>query len=264
MKNIFNALALFFMLPAPLSSTATLQEPALTAGDGPLNPLCFSTAQQEGAIIDPLRCINDHIVAVEDDSAYLPAAGFHGQAYRFKGVQETPQTPYIQYRHLGQTNGYEAVWVEENSGGSGIFSSIYRLSRTADNKLRVEAIIAGGDRCNGGIKDAYVDGAGTLHYSTNLTLRGLYALGYPERAAQSTALDNGAANCVGTAHYIGNSLSRVTLAEDHGTPQPDKGDNTSITQCFNRLLSLSSGDVTLHPAQVQQVAAGFRQLCKPD
>lgn len=264
MKNIFNVLALVLLLPVAAPAAASLQEPALAAKGDPVSPLCFTMAN-EGDTIDPQAC-DSALEATESDPSYPTSQGFYGTAYHFKDDPEALAAGYIEYRHLGETNGKEAIWVRDSSGGSGIFTTLYLLSRTDDDKLKVEQVVATGDRCINGIENAFIDETGALQYETNLTQQGIYNLAAEsaEKTSEDTELENCAVCCIGRAHYKDGILQSITLSEENIATMQKGGEAAPIRQCFNRLLlSHQTKALEIRPGDLKAIVSEYHQTCRP-
>lgn len=114
-----------------------------------IHPLCLTAALSpfgEGEVlpIDRKACAagTAHIPVDRLDDGWISAGGADlglGTWTAYRAITDLP-------------DGMHAALVQFNTGGTGIFSSL--ISYSVGDQLRVEPLIGGGDRCNGGITAA--------------------------------------------------------------------------------------------------------------
>lgn len=156
----------------------------------------------------------------------------------------------IAYRALGVVDrGHEqyiAVWIIENSGGSGTFSWISLLKVLRDEQTQslqyqeVETLSAG-DRCMGGVRDAYMDQENMLHYETNETLWSLFYLsGDPDReilqSEQFNSLPFCASCCYGYAEYDQDEFRGVHFLPNDERWQLSES-SSEAAQCTDNMIA---------------------------
>lgn len=214
-----------------------------------VDPLCFVTRESEDPHTYPVEGCDDD--AIDRDTAAQPdplGPGFVSTGY--VSIVPNPETNseerfagLIGYSYLGEIDGNKAVLVIENSGGSGLFSTLMLLAHdAAANRLKPVKTYASGDRCNGGVTGGkIVDGK--VVYERAVTALDMMSLtGEPGRATlQSEAarqLPSCAICCYGDAQFeeerfTGISFDpRLATAIQRKTYEQQGG----AEQCFDNLI----------------------------
>ena len=222
--------------------------PAALMVDGqPIDTLCFADAEGMDSPlgfdnISVRNCGADLIVKErgtrEDGTAFV--------SYAYSNTDDVMSWPYAQYQYIGEIGNDVAVLVNWSGGGTGHFSTLMLVAREGD-RLIVKSVIAGGDRCNGGITKASVDDAGRVSYAINITPYDMLVLGGdPERAFLKSVkpfddLVACAACCYGTAKFTGDDFTGVALNEDlRDSLMSDANTPPELEKqaCFDRLVKL--------------------------
>lgn len=151
---------------------APLTRPAAAGQPGYLHPLCVGLAVDhvfgEGGQprLVPVAACNDgyrHVPVATGDAGQLSASG------AVDGFGD-----WIGYRPLGRlADAREALLVYYNGGGTGTFSAIVAVARargidSGAESISAERLVAGGDRCVGGITSAKLVDERTISYGVNV------------------------------------------------------------------------------------------------
>lgn len=242
--------------PAALAEEA-LAKPQLYDHNGtPVDPLCFlsNIGTEEEPIYPTTLCQWEEFVNL--DEAPLDPERFVSVAY--EESYQDPETDevfksngFIGYRaigHVGQVDGgHEAVLTVENGGGSGTFTTLMLLEmdKNEDNDtiFHESEVIAAGDRCMGGIDDAYTEDS-QLHYTQHTTMADMLLLsGDPEREILKSDLYQSlpycAACCYGLAHYDENGFTGISFTEKRHKPDADNETATCVENLVN--LNVTNG-----------------------
>lgn len=148
------------------------------------------------------------------------------------------RAPYFSYDVLAQEGNKFIISTSECGGGTGIFSDI-RVLEVKGNTIEVIDNFASGDRCTGGLVEAYYD-KGVVYYSSNITPEDLLILGGGENSEDyDIQLEWCAMCCIGTADYERNVTSKesklVSVTLDLGY-YGTIGDDPAL-ECFYKGLS---------------------------
>ena len=149
------------------------------------------------------------------------------------------------YKQLGTLSGGGwVIAVADSGGGTGWFSSVMVLKKTAD-RLTVEQDIPFGDRCNGGLDSAKLEAGGKLSVSVNITPYDLAVLslgpkssGIPGVKAYDD-LDASAAGCIGTSLYtisFATGASELTGARIGDLKDEESASGFRLEPCFNKVI----------------------------
>ena len=129
--------------------------------------------------------------------------------------------------------------------------------------------VAGGDRCNGGITEAFVDAQGRLTYAQNFTPFDMVAsggranAGYSEKWDTADGLDSCAICCYASAHYTGDDFTGLTLNENlMEAMEPHEG-NPTPQSCMDGILKekIESGQTAFTPEEWQSVSDKIEAAC---
>lgn len=212
---------------------------------GEVHPLCVLTAvlladagESGGVALERCTAGTAHVpLSVED--------GFVGAP----GAPGAPSAPlglaYGATRRVGTLpDGRALVQTAFTLGGTGWFGDLVAVAQ-GRGRLRTETVWAGGDRCNGGIDDAEVDGD-RLRVTTAVTPAGLLDLGRADGggdAAAPSAAPDCASCCIGTVTAeraldpaAPVRLTTVAVAAEDETPVLDDPDDAGA-RCFRAALA---------------------------
>ena len=211
------------------------------------------------------------------------------------------QPPFYDYRIAGRHEGVAVLDVAESTGGTGIFSALVFVEGWPDGdlvsedvRLRQVGVLEGGDRCNGGIAEAMVEGS-TLRLGERLTpfdhflfrptravrkdrARGFYeAIENPGADVVSPKLmalepyedlDTAAASCIGAATTefdLDTGTARLVSITVTGLidEDPDWVAKYRHQACFNRVVkdTVRVFPRTLTPIQVRAMSEVFETEC---
>lgn len=226
----------------------------------PVDPRCFLYGQETGTVAlesctgNTVR--NADYPVTTDSPVNDPERGV---GYDFAG-EEGPRG-YVYYKIIGKMDNQFVVLINSNMGGTGQFSSLRRVS-LENGVLRTQAIIAGGDRCNGGIASASMNAA-NISYSRMLTPYDLIELSGGNRETRFDAYDDiaaCAACCVAEANYTNADLTGVTLTLE---PSEIPGDQDQKNQCFYNAYSQAYKQmgVSLDTGKLAEFGRKFAQRC---
>ena len=180
----------------------------------------------------------------------------------FKG-----RRPYFAYLLIGQSDSTFIMWTEEWGGGTGRFSNILFVDKSAD-ELRLVKALGEGDRCNGGIIGAQLKGS-DLYYSRETTPMGII-----EEADEKVDLvayedlENSAASCVAQVKYRyslvdhSDELISMTLAGKL-SDQEDWTDRYTHQSCFNKVFNayVDAGKTELSRDELNEFVREFMKEC---
>lgn len=176
------------------------------------------------------------------------------------------------YKIIASGTDFLYVSVVENTGGTGMFSSIQQI-QVATTSLLVTNIIAGvGDRCNGGISKEVFDGK-ELYFSLNITPADFLSLTASSSKDNSyeNGLESSASSCFGTANYVydqamnESTLKSVSLSSDAIREENSEWTNTFPDQfCFNEHFTkyIDNNKTELTLSELEVFNKEFLKLCK--
>ncbi len=268
-------LALFTALPASAFAAELLL-------DGkPVDPLCFTQWEElrEGAAISAADCTKGGIRASSANEYYEPQDGFTGTSYLYEDDDSTGMSvPFIEYKYLGRarvdgenaSGPHDIVLVRESGGGSGFFTTLYAMS-AEDERLKLHGIIAGGDRCNGGIGEAAVED-GALRYTELLTPTGLGVIAEAgvDPAEFPGRLDDCAVCCYAEAAYEDNRVVKIFFLEEladflaQNKAEDDPASEGPAAQaCFDELVQarLDAGKTSMAAEELKAFGGDFKKNC---
>ena len=250
--------------PAAVPAAAGLPLPAtLNSGGKAIDPLCFAQTWEQpadGGTIDLGKCAPADMVRVPPGDGYKPGKGAHGIAYRPADISaaDMPVPAFIEYKYLGDAGMEHAVLLSESGGGTGMFTSLFLLHRDGE-ALRISRTVAGGDRCNNGLRRAAVEN-GTLSYEVNLTPAALYDLAGFDSSAEMPGgpLKDCAVCCYATATYRGDDLVDVRFAP--GIAAALSPDESGTSGCFDSVIGKYATTI-LTPEKLAAVGAEIQNQC---
>lgn len=167
----------------------------------PIDPLCLYENNQQNAPIDLEHC-GLHATSGREEkgnNATLITQGYMGYNYVWHMKGHAYSEGFSYYKPLGVVNNKAIVQTLNNSGGTGLFSSISIVTRN-NNKISVRSL-AEGDRCNQGIVDAAITKQ-NIHYTVNITPYDFFLLGQGKgSSALEKSLPSCASCCIATATF---------------------------------------------------------------
>ena len=216
----------------------------------PIDSLCLFETEDTNGRADLRKCGLDSKKGrrISGHNQQLMSKGFVGYNYGWKinGSENTRGNSY--YKEFGTVGRYVIVQMLNNSGGSGVFSSLSLVKRDGD-VIKISNL-EGGDRCNGGLANVQRVGDGAnqrLVYSVNLTAYDFLTLSNdnPHHLKAYDDLAACAVCCAATAGYqrdIGpTELAHETLLYvDSGVYSKGAGHSASEPKyqaCFDKLLT---------------------------
>jgi hypothetical protein len=251
-----------------LAVTALLAWPARADDrrEEPFHPLCLRDllhAGDEGGEPAPLplaacNAVHRDVLTSTQPGGLTSANGLSAGFPALFGYRPTGRLP----------DGDRLLLVYENTGGSGTFSSLVRVRIEAGAAVLVRAY-GGGDRCNGGLRDARLEAPDRILLDQAITPADLMAAGgLPEALRPYQDLDASAAGCIGFATTARRpeekprlvSVTLEQLPDLTGWPEPP-----SRQACFNEVVRDEIGELpaTLDTARVQALAAAVAARCRP-
>ncbi len=248
---------------------------ALLIDGQPVSPFCFiSRTEDDMTNAYPLNNCDDNGDLVADPAGGNPEfhSNFSGAVYQSRSYDFL--RGLVGYRYLGDVDGHKALWIVENSGGSGFFSSLVMVSHDREaNHLQVQDSLAFGDRCNGGIVTAAVVD-GSLTYERDMTPFDMMGLaGDDSDSGQRSALQTAraaqlpacAACCYGKARFVHKDFIGVEFDERLAAALRGKSyrDKDTAEHCFDRLVidKLSGGEIYFDSGAFTTFAATVRDNC---
>ncbi len=253
------------------AETPNALPPGLLVDGAPIDPFCFAISENlESGLKDvPVKDCKSEDMIPGEHFAKGPVS--FGVNYDYAGEAHSMSAPYMLYQFVGQDltlppseakepvslpglNKEFPIILYSNTGGTGNFSTLLWVKRDGDF-IKPVRTVAGGDRCNGGVVSAYLDGK-TLRHEQNITPYDLIVLGGPsERPSIQNVeaykeIEACAACCSGTAEFKDDEFTRVKLTPDlaeslrKGIPQRlDSGWSKQI--CFDKkVLALYDANKT--------------------
>ncbi len=260
---------------AQLNIPAPLPIPESLMVDGkPADPLCFMApgVLANGPSI-ALKGCGDIGFKRNDapDNGYVAREGFTGSA--FTVGDENPETMlrgFVEYKYVGPYKDGEAVLSVWNTGGSGLLSTILVVKRDTPDTLAIsERVIGGGDRCNNGVGNAWLDGT-DLVYTMNLTPFDLLVFSgdNPQNLEPMKDLEDSAAGCYATAVVRNSNVRDImfndAIVENIKTKRDAGVDLTAIQRCFDDVFmkKLDEKPGTMSLDGLRTFIQGFNESCK--
>lgn len=245
-------------ISAAHADTATLPAELMNNG-APVEALCFENVSAD-EWLDVNQCVTGDIVKVPAKPEDAWAKDLLGYRYRYKQDTSDAQS-YSFYQYVGQWNGSPVIVSYGSGGGTGQFTSLMSIER-AGAKVRVLQGFAAGDRCNGGISDAKIEG-GTLKYGQNMTPIDFLQIAddNPNDVQPYEDLEASAASCFAVARFEDEKLTGVSLL-----PLPADASDTApykYQACFNKLYNalLASGKKELSVKELKEFTKNFNEQC---
>lgn len=254
-------------IPAPDADRAPASEP-----DAPLlwnkqnvPPLCFDKlVMGESRLTEISIPACEAYPEIKVKKTYFEQ-GWYQSDYAYAGYEDEPDNN-VMYRVVGTTSKGSAVKIINYTGGSGRFSSMV-LVKVEGDTLKLVEYYTGGDRCNGGIREARVEGDDVL-YGVNITPYDFipYALGEDTAGLQAYEdLESSAASCYAIAWHRNHDFYEVELDPEAGAAaDPDWVERYKYQACFNSELKkvISSGKLKLSQPELKSFVEDFLKACK--
>lgn len=239
--------------------------PDLIFGGQPINPHCFQRADSLDTPVDLATCREDGTVPVTDEEPWFDASAWISETFQWTDMMEDAPNlrGWVAWRPAGSLTtgrwaGAHVVETAYSGGGTGFFTSVAVVRRTGDT-LEFLSVLAGGDRCNGGIAAATV-AEDTALTAVHITPFDLLALAFapddpPARPYEDIVAC--AACCVGTLLLVNETPALVTLGGGlEGGFDPDPG---SPQACLDELMA--EGPSVLAAMDLSALATRFRDRC---
>ncbi len=163
----------------------------------PVHPFCVDFTTHSRRAVDLSSC-TDTKVRVNRSRGWIEAEYPQNSRSLF-------EQPYASYRVFAKRGDSFLVAGTASNGGTAIYESLFWVSMHG-SKLRLDRVLSGGDRCNGGTADGYQLKGTSLRFAQNLTPAGILELSSGKPAAG--AWEDGAPSCMGQALY------RYDIAQD--------------------------------------------------
>ncbi len=182
----------------------------------------------------------------------------------------TTDGAYSYYKVIGRYRGGFVVYGVSSAGGTARFSSLDVVKRKKDT-VWLDREIAGGDRCNGGITEAWME-RGKLFYKIHMTPHDMIAYsGVPGALKEPTDLESSASSCFAVGTFVQTSenqpeLMLTTLNQDETDRLISDSEwlrTYRYQTCFNKqfLDAISAGNVALDKKALQSWVQGFYAAC---
>lgn len=248
---------LILLLTAISTSTAYAD---FTYNGQPIHPNCISPLVD--MFDEPVKQvkISECMQKNHDDKVSL-SEGF----VTTKSQNKEQMEPYKSYKILSNYGDLYLVEFAEWGGGTGLFSNIVYLRKLGD-LLQLMAVVASGDRCNGGVSG---NGYNTWQFAINLTPADLIKLGknpvVPIKSYEE--LDASAASCIGRAIYQFNyntMKSTFLSVRLNNRQQPSlNNERISYQQCFDKLINsyVVSSTLELNQEGINFFVSQFNAQC---
>ncbi len=269
--------------PAP--ATDWPLPPELLVDGQPADPLCFAaqtSMESETSRYELKNCVAEGLVNIE---ALEKGPASYGISYDYKDAEGMGMSkPYMMIQYPGKKledmdgnfpptgdKGIPLI-LRYNTGGTGQFSSLMTVKREGD-ALIVTGTLAGGDRCNGGVTEAWTENDGSIRYDQNITPYDMIVLGGDANrpALQSIkAYDDVAACaacCYGSAQYKGDTLIGIKfydgLKESVTSANYENPAEHTKQICFDAALArqIDTGKTQFTPEEWRGFIAGIETEC---
>lgn len=236
---------------------------ALMVEGAPIDPMCFVMLGGETPTALTLKECGSNYEITDAQNA-VDENGYVYAQYTTPGEVQNVRPSMIRYKYLGETKKGYNLLIESSGGGTGQFSSIYIVDRK-EGGLGVVDVIAGGDRCNGGIESATVY-EGELVFNQNVTPFDFLDLAdsnpYGLKAYED--LDACAVCCYGVARYNADGFKGISVTaelddlEDRD-PSPERG----MQNCFDKVLKsrMDIGQIDMPASVVKSFVQEFHAAC---
>lgn len=236
----------------------------------PIDPLCLYEMENHTTAIDLKKCGIQAVAKrkVTGTDKELIKNGFIGFDYLWGDESDFQSNAYSYYKVLGQYKDAYLIYTLNNSGGTGQFSDLFWLKRTA---YAIELKhITGGDRCNGGINQAKREGT-NFTFNVNLTPADFFDLVKTEqnRLKPYDDLAACAACCVAKANFQINptidpyQATLISVELDRDNVENNLNNNSHYQDCFDNLFNqyIKQGKEVMTPDALKVFVKTFNQQC---
>lgn len=234
-------------------------------------PTCIdelvTSSTPDGAGVSLEECTAAMSQFEEDKSdATPPQQDFYG--WRFHDKEFGNRYSFTKY--LGRFRGGFVLYSIWSGGGTGKFTDISIVKRKG-NTLLLHREVAAGDRCNGGVTEAWME-RGKLFYKINLTPYDIVtAVDTATTLKASDDLQSTPTSCFATATFTHTNenqpvLQVVTLNQEYPSDMlSDSGwiRDFSYQTCFNKqfLDALTAGNISMDKKALSAWVQGFYEAC---
>ena len=251
-------------LPAPSRTAASGSEPSQPPASSPapsafdsLHPHCVAQLFFGEARVSLASCgeaVGE--LSVEGTWRNFMPTGEGNDGREFEGFEV-----------LGHYGRGEALRYLVNGGGTGNFTGVMVVTVEGSELVRHD-IVAPGDRCNGGLVAAYMDGE-ALIVAQSITPADVVEASEGGRALHLVAyehLDASASSCVAEARYRwvngASTLLDITFTEAPSYPA-EWTNRFAFQSCFNSLVAsrIEAGQGTLTPLALEAFTQDFAARC---
>lgn len=216
-------------------SDAAPQQPA---DAGFVHPLCLLRAV--GSIVGDGDATPTPIQTCNTAYRHVPVEKVDGGGWSSPAGGVYPES--VTYQPVGTVRDGEVVEVHYWGGGTGQFSSVFKLARKGD-VLTSTLVAGGGDRCNGGIAETKVIQGDVVRVTSMATPLDLFSAVLPDQPDGVTGgLPTCAICCYATTTMDfapGSQTGRlvsVTIDGENETPDDEPGQ-----RCLDRVLVVTKG-----------------------
>ncbi len=223
--------------------SAPLGNPLILPDGTMLHPLCLrSEGVDERHVFPASGCVDETIILTDEiDRANHYVSVPYQRSFAFNGdAPDYVERGYVGYHYAGPYQGQLLIGTVESTGGTGFLSALglYTVQESRGRyALERTRVLAGGDRCNGGIAAFGLNEQNLITHATHVTALALMTLGGSDTGSTPDAYDTPfdrhivdcAACCYGIASFENGLFQEVSLSptlyqdiqerEQHGTPQ---------------------------------------------
>lgn len=253
------------------AGVAAAAPPPAAALPGYIHPLCLEMALGGRATATDDRPVPVVIDGCNRGHRHVPVTGRESAEWlAVDDVSDDALGAWFAYRPLGSLgDGRRFVEIAWSGGGTGIFSEVVEVRRSAGGSggpatITAMSVFGGGDRCNGGISGARLDGE-TLLVQQRATPAGLIAAGDRNLDVFRYGLYDCAICCAGSVDHRlsldggGGGVAQATIT-DTLAAEDEAAD--SAQACFDRLVK-GRGRLpqTLTAAALAELTKAFVAAC---
>jgi hypothetical protein len=263
-SRLLKRILIALLLAMPTLATAAEFPDYLYFHNRPIDPLCFNEDSVNLAHCGVYSTQGRTVIGANEK---LTDAGFIGYEYTENDWHDS--RAYTYYKPIGKAAHGYIVYTMNNTGGSGIFSSLIYVIRKGN--FLITKTIQGGDRCNGGVSEPVLENS-QLTYHEHITPLDYFGFQHvnPHTIPGVRELHDCAACCAGFAVYsrpVQNTFSGAHFeyvdftqyARDLTLERYDK----SLENCFDTLIKqyAQHGQTRLDPQQLELFTADFHKQC---
>lgn len=233
----------------------------------PINSMCFYKEPDNNFVVNLANgCDTQDIKATSQDND-MQKNGYIGYEYTQQN-DDFSSSGFSYYKIIGKYANHYTIFTINNGGGSGTFTDLLQV-KLENEKLQINSLPLGGDRCNGGIVDASQKDS-IITANINITTADLLDITQknPRHLRAYDDLDACAACCIGTATYqidlVNNNKATLQHVQLTTEMDADHGNtNKPYQKCFNQLLNktATNGTLTLTPTDLAKFMDSFNTYC---